>query len=108
VCTALSVFPRPTVFQAHATRVLVGPIALETCGSSKEKGYDSTGNFGLLNDLWKFSSVEWTWMDGSNLADQPGTYGTVGVGNANNVPSARQGAVSWTDISGNFWLFAGF
>ncbi len=41
-------------------------------------GIDSTGESGLLNDLWEFnpSTLEWTWMGGSsngrNLRGQPG------------------------------------
>ena len=33
-------------------------------------GYDSTGATGFLNDLWSYSAGEWTWMSGSNLANQ--------------------------------------
>jgi hypothetical protein len=71
-------------------------------------GYDSTGNMGFLNDLWKYSAGEWTWINGSNLVNQPGTYGTLGSSAPTNIPSARNAAVSWTDASGNFWLFGGF
>jgi RNA-directed DNA polymerase len=33
------------------------------------QGYDSAGNSGLLNDLWKFSpgSGLWTWMSGAEI-----------------------------------------
>ena len=34
-------------------------------------------------------------------------YGTEGVASATNIPGGRDGAVSWTDSSGNFWLFGG-
>lgn len=60
-----------------------------------------------LNDLWKYSSGEWTWMSGSNFANQPGSYGTLGVPSASNIPGSRDVAVSWVDSSGNFWLFGG-
>jgi N-acetylneuraminic acid mutarotase len=79
------------------------------------EGYDSTGNWGDLNDLWEFnpSSKEWTWMAGSNTVPghyegQPGVYGTLGVPAAGNIPGGRNSAVSWTDTGGNLWLFAGF
>ena len=36
-----------------------------------------------------------------------GEYGTLGVGSGSNYPGAREGAVSWTDSSGNLWLFGG-
>lgn len=70
-------------------------------------GYDSTGKEASLNDLWKYSGGEWTWMSGSNLADQQGAYGTLGVAAASNIPGSRDNAVSWMDSSGDFWLFGG-
>jgi len=70
-------------------------------------GRDSAGTSGNLNDLWKCSGGQWTWMSGSDVVDQPGTYGTQGTPAPGNVPGARDGAVTWTDASGNFWLFGG-
>jgi len=63
---------------------------------------------GILNDLWKYSNGEWTWMSGADTFNQNGTYGTEGVAAPGNVPGARAGAVSWTDATGNFWLFGGY
>jgi len=71
------------------------------------KGYDSAGTFDDLNDLWKYSAGQWTWMSGSNLVDQQGTYGTKGTAAASSIPGARTSSVSWTDNSGNLWLFGG-
>lgn len=70
-------------------------------------GLDSNGANFELNDLWKYSAGQWTWMSGSNLVDQPGTYGTLGTPAPGNVPGARDSAVGWTDASGNLWLFGG-
>lgn len=77
-------------------------------------GYASTSTAGELNDLWKFSPAnkEWTWVSGSNTINAPGVYGTQGVASPSNVPRARgdasEGApLSWTDKSGNLWLFGG-
>jgi N-acetylneuraminic acid mutarotase len=72
-------------------------------------GYDAAGTNGALNDLWKYtpSTGDWTWMSGSNTANQPGVNGTKGVPAAGNVPGARTSAVSGTDASGNLWLFGG-
>ena len=67
-------------------------------------GYDSTGTFGDLNDLWKFDGTNWTWVSGSNVVNQHGTYSTPG----SNVPGARDSAVSWIDSSGHLWLFGGY
>jgi len=70
-------------------------------------GCDSTGVVGWLNDLWKYSAGEWTWMSGSNVNGQYSNYGTLGTAAPSNVPGARQGVVSWTDTAGNFWIFGG-
>ncbi len=74
------------------------------------EGYDSTGNEGELNDLWRFSpSVnEWAWMGGSSTTgandSQHGMLGTSAIGN---IPGSRVGGVTWTDTNGNLWLFGG-
>jgi Galactose oxidase, central domain/Kelch motif len=85
---------------------------------------DTSGNFWLfggsngnnfLNDLWKYDTTaltgsnytaaegQWSMVGGSNLTDQPGTY-TGGTP----FPGARTNAVTWTDGSGNFWMFGGY
>ncbi|MGH8291431.1 MAG: kelch repeat-containing protein [Steroidobacteraceae bacterium] len=63
-------------------------------------GYDSAGTNGYLNDLWKYSNGEWTWMGGSNLANQKGVYGTMGTNSANNIPGARRRSIAWVDSQG--------
>ena len=72
-------------------------------------GYDSTARSANLNDLWRYNPVTniWTWISGSSLRVQVGTYGTKGVPAAANVPGARNRSISWTDNSGNLWLFGG-
>ena len=71
-------------------------------------GFDAS-NSGLMGDLWKYNiaSNQWTWMAGSNTIYSTGVYGTLGVAATGNTPGARVGPVSWTDNSGNFWLFGG-
>lgn len=70
-------------------------------------GWDSTGALGDLNDLWEFSGGQWTWISGSNLINQPGTYGVKGTPDPGNIPGARFGSMSWADAAGNFWIFGG-
>ncbi len=59
---------------------------------------------GLLNDLWKYNTFTstWTWVGGSQNANQAGVY------SGTQVPGARWTPVFWKDQSGNFWLFGGW
>jgi N-acetylneuraminic acid mutarotase len=70
-------------------------------------GIDSAGTNGFLNDLWNFSPATqtWIWVSGSNTVNAQGSYGTLGVAAAGNVPGARSASVSWTDSAGDLWLF---
>jgi hypothetical protein len=72
-------------------------------------GYDANGHPGYLNDFWEFnlSTNKWTWMGGSSTISQLGVYGSLGISNSGNQPGARDRVSSWTDSSGNFWLYGG-
>jgi Galactose oxidase, central domain/Kelch motif len=102
------------------------------------EGEDSVGTTnGILNDLWMYniSSKEWTWVTGSNTANQTGVYeaqpvvgpvnttgaaGTCGltlgssvlncavISTTGAVPGSRWGASAWIDGSGDLWLFGGW
>lgn len=84
---------------------------------------NSTSGTGILNDLWEFkpSINEWAWMGGSNTDiclksnsgicaswGQPGVYGALGTPASGNIPGGRYSGVTWTDSSGNLWLFGGY
>ena len=73
-------------------------------------GFDSAGNVGYLNDLWRYSRTtdQWTWLGGLNTVNGGGIYGALGVEAAGNRPGARFGAVSWADSTGNMWMFGGY
>lgn len=85
-------------------------------------GEDANGNGGFLNDLWEFNptSSQWAWMGGSSTlpascagsttvaCGQPGVYGTLGTPGAGNIPGGRWLQATWTDTSGNLWLFGGY
>ncbi len=73
------------------------------------EGFTTNNTLCWLNDLWKYtiSTNQWTWIGGANTANQMGTYGTQGVPAAGNQPGAREFMLSWTDASGNFWMFGG-
>jgi hypothetical protein len=67
-------------------------------------GASAAVNFTVTNGQ---TTGQWTWMGGSNTAGAPSIYGTQGVPATGNVHGARDFSVSWTDGSGNFWLFGG-
>lgn len=71
-------------------------------------GYDSRGAGGKLNDLWRWDGSNWTWISGSNFADQSGIYGIKGIADSANVPGGRFAATSWTDSEDGLWLFGGW
>jgi Galactose oxidase, central domain len=62
-----------------------------------------------FNDLWSYSPTSglWTWVGGSITTANAGSYGTLGVPAASNLPPARTNAISWVDSAGVFWLFGG-
>ena len=88
---------------------------------------DTSGNLWLFggsesahfrNDMWMFNASayggynpdtytgnggKWTFESGSAGFDQFGVYPP----NANPYPGARINALTWTDASGNFWMFGG-
>ena len=68
-------------------------------------GYASSTTHGELNDLWKFNlgTRQWTWVGGSNQINQSGSYSP----SSPQTPGARLASVSWTDSTGNLWLFGG-
>lgn len=73
------------------------------------RGFAGTGGFGFLNDLWKFNTTtnQWTWMGGSQLSNQNGTYGTQGTPSTANIPGAVEFPASWVGNNGQFYLYSG-
>ena len=70
---------------------------------------NTTSTQGLLNDLWKYipATNQWTWVKGDSTINTFGVYGTQGTPASVNKPGSRNSSTSWTDASGNFWLFGG-
>lgn len=54
-----------------------------------------------------YNNTYWAWMKGDSVVDVKGVYGSLGVASANNKPGARSSGVSWTDTTGNLWMFGG-
>lgn len=73
---------------------------------------DFSGNFWFYdnNNLWKFNptTLEWTWIKGTQSVQSYGVYGTKGVPSPLNHPGYRAAcSASWVDNIGNLWLFGG-
>ncbi len=70
---------------------------------------NDAGSIDSLNDLWRYTPSDglWTWMGGSQSQNTSGVYGPLGVSGSGYNPGARYDGTSWTDPSGNFWLFGG-
>lgn len=67
--------------------------------------------YGQTSDLWRYDPVTnmWTWMKGPGVADDTGNYGVQGVSAITNLPPCRIfGMASWTDTSGNLWMYGGY
>lgn len=63
---------------------------------------------GINNALWKFDGVEWAWISGANLTQEPtGDFDSQGIAVPGNTPSGRMSAFSWIDSHDNLWLFGG-
>ena len=69
--------PRAT-FLGREARLLLGPMRPEISGSSVGWVTRLSGDTGYLNDLWKYSAGQWTWMGGSNVVNQAGRTGLRG------------------------------
>lgn len=52
-------------------------------------------------------TILYTWMSGPNTLNAPSAFGVKGVPSTTNIPASIYGPVSWSDNSGNFWLFGG-
>src|SRR5882724_13546993 len=61
----------------------------------------------LLLGLKTSFAQEWTWLKGANTINPYGVYGTQGIVSSSNLPGSREGTATWTDNSGNLWMFGG-
>lgn len=69
----------------------------------------SLGSYNAYNDLWYYNieTNKFTWASGTGIANNMGSYGTMGVSLISNLPRARGGALAFKDNQANLWLFGG-
>src|SRR5579862_283640 len=99
--------PPPPMCPAREMGDPLGPTGVATFWLFGGHAFDSVGTYGELNDLWKFDGLNWTWVSGAPVANQSGSFGTLGTASSSNTPSSRAWSTSWTDPAGTLWLFGG-
>lgn len=112
------------VFQASNYGTLGTPAITNVPGAryGSTTWIDASGNLWLCNgigrdavnesymsDIWKYnpSTGMWTWMDGSSTVNEA-FAGVQGISSSTATPGARYISSSWTDASGNLYLFGGY
>jgi hypothetical protein len=92
----------------YAVTVLTQPSG-QTCTVSNGDGTVATADVTnvAVTCTTASSAGQWTWESGSNQALAAASYGTKGVAAPSNVPGNRDEGATWTDSTGNFWLFGG-
>jgi hypothetical protein len=60
----------------------------------------------FVSYLLSAQTYNYTWMKGTPSTSLA-VYGTLGVANASNNPGSQNEGITWTDQSGNLWLFGG-
>ena len=71
-------------------------------------GFANGNSYSYLNDLWEYNPFtnNWTWLKGSNTANQLSTYGVQGVSAPNNKPGCRENFSTWVN-KGLLYLMGG-
>src|SRR6195256_2517539 len=90
--------------------VLVGPNTQPSVGIVTW-AYQGTATSAVTSVIVDCGHNDWSWFDGSNSADQKGTFTTptpVPPTFDSDSPGGRKYPATWTDSSGNLWLFGGF
>jgi gliding motility-associated-like protein len=64
----------------------------------------------FYNDLWKYDIItnQWTWISGTNIANDLGHITSICTPSKLDYPSRRtENTACWTDVCGNFWMYGG-
>lgn len=93
-------------------RNVPGAVRLSSMWSSTNKNLYAFGGADASNkhknDLWKFNSLTNNWTKISNgTLNGEGNFGTKGIESATNIPPALVHTTTWSDSSGNLFLFGG-
>ena len=100
-------FPTSLVSGTAYTVSIQSQPAGQTCTISNATGTIGTSNVTSIA-VSCVAVAEWIWEGGLTGTDAAGIYGTEGLGADNNAPGARGAAATWTDSSGDLWMFGGY
>jgi hypothetical protein len=78
------------------------------CGGTLSGNSYTTGAISASCTVTASFAPAFTWVGGSSSPDATAIYGTQGVTAATNMPGSRDAGATWTDLSGNLWMFGGF
>lgn len=78
-----------------------------TVGNASGTATAAVTNVTVACSLSATATDVWTWDAGADYVNAPGVYGTEGSAAAGNTPGARRQSITWTDATGNLWLFGG-
>lgn len=95
--------PAPVAYGAAYTVTIKAQPAGQVCQIQNGTGYVS----GTVRSVVVSCSGPWVWRAGADTHGAPAVYGVMGEAAAGNTPGARASSATWTDSSGNFWLFGG-
>lgn len=99
------------------TAKLTGTEAVEISPASQQmmtanSWKDAQGNLWLYTEdeqLWHFNTANnsWKWINGNITAYNTVEYTAEGVASTRNLPPGVNRAATWTDNSGNLWMYGG-
>jgi N-acetylneuraminic acid mutarotase len=100
----------PGTFPANSSYVVT--VEAQPTGELCEVTSGGTGTT-LTTDVTDVTVVcsvygQWTWEAGLSTVNGSGVYGAQNAPAASNAPGARYASSSWTDSSGDLWLFGGY
>jgi N-acetylneuraminic acid mutarotase len=64
--------------------------------------------YGDLDDVWRYSVSQWTWVGGPSYPGDPGVYGAEGATAPGDLAGGREEASGWFGSNAALWLFGGF
>src|ERR1700723_1392735 len=78
---------------------------------SRIYGFEGTATADVTSVLVDFGHNDWTWMSATNSTNQFGIFSAQPpdpTSISSNIPGGVRYPATWTDLSGNLWMFSGY